>query len=91
MSKTQPTEKRPRHYAAEIVALKSSESRVAALARVPAMFRAWVKDLIDDYYWRRGRSHTPVKSEASSNAGAVKSPAAPAGRAALAGLKEALA
>lgn len=95
MSKTPPTEKRPRHYAAEIVALKSRESRAAALARVPAMFRAWVKDLVEDYYWRRGQPHTPTKSEAAVNAGAVKSPAAPAGRTvgqrALSSLREALA
>jgi hypothetical protein len=52
MSQTAPTEKRPRHYAAEIVALKSRESRAAALARVPANFRAWVQDLVDDYDWR---------------------------------------
>lgn len=47
------TEKRPRHYAAEIIALKSRDGRAAALARVPEIFRAWVRDLVEDYYWRR--------------------------------------
>jgi hypothetical protein len=83
MSQTAPTEKRPRHYAAEIIALKSSEGRASARARVPAVFRAWVDDLVEDYHWRR--SQPPA-------AGVGCAPRTnSAGHAALAGLKEALA
>lgn len=94
MSKTQPTEKRPRHYAAEIVSLKSSESRAAALARVPGIFRAWVRDLVDDYYWRRRLPAQPPAAPAEEVWCAPRT-AAPAdkrtGQRTLSGLRETLA
>lgn len=39
----QPHEKRPRHYAAEIAALKTLEERRQALERVPPDFKELVK------------------------------------------------
>jgi len=41
--------KRPRHYAAEIIALPKAERR-AALAQVPAELRDWVRHLIEDWH-----------------------------------------
>lgn len=45
--------KRPRHYAAEIIALPSREARLAALARVPDLYRDWVNELVQDYFAKR--------------------------------------
>jgi hypothetical protein len=38
--------KRPRFYAAEILGMPTREQRRAALAEVPAEWRAWVEDLV---------------------------------------------
>lgn len=46
-----PIEKRPRHYAAEIIALPTAE-REAAFARVPTHLRQWVRDLVADHAMR---------------------------------------
>lgn len=46
-------ERRPRQYAAEIVAMPTSGERAAALERVPEHLREWVRDLVEDYFWRR--------------------------------------
>lgn len=45
-----PIGKRPRHYAAEIIALPSKEQRSEALALVPAVFREWVRDYVTDHF-----------------------------------------
>lgn len=45
--------KRPRQYAAEIIALPTREARAAALAAVPAELREWVRELVVDYFARR--------------------------------------
>ena len=60
--------KRPRHYAAEIVALPTKEARLAAFAEVPEHFRDWVKELVQDTFrkryfldrYRQARSRAPV-------------------------------
>jgi hypothetical protein len=47
------TEKRPRHYAQEIVKLKSREERKAALEKVPEEYRAMVKVHVETYFLMR--------------------------------------
>jgi len=42
--------KRPRHYAADIIALATAEQRRTALALVPLMWRDWVKDYVADHF-----------------------------------------
>lgn len=89
----------PRHYAAEIIALPSTEERDAALERVPSHLRAWVRELVDDHFFRRsGKSASNTPPEALRRdplAGAVIMPAAPAasavGRCAIAGMRSVLA
>lgn len=39
-------EKRPRHYAAEIVQMKTREERRKALEQVPEHLREWVKGYV---------------------------------------------
>jgi len=46
-------EKRPRQYAAEIIALDSREARRAALARVPEWCREWVAGYVRDHFERQ--------------------------------------
>ena len=46
-------ERRPRQYAAEIIAMRTAEERAAALDQVPEELRDWVRDLVEDYFWRR--------------------------------------
>lgn len=46
-------EKRPRHYAAEILNLSTREARAAALNRVPAEYQEWVKTLVKNEFDRR--------------------------------------
>jgi hypothetical protein len=82
------TEKRPRHYAAEIIALKSRDGRAAALARVPEIFRAWVEELVKDYYWRRRQPPAAVVGCAPRTAAATDKST---GQRTLSGLREALA
>lgn len=43
----------PRQYAADVLACASSAERKAALQQVPEEFRAWVRHLVEDYFWRR--------------------------------------
>lgn len=59
-SKAQSDEKRPRHYAAEIAAMKSLEQRRAAIEAVPAEWRELVKaHLMIRAEWRsRGANKT---------------------------------
>lgn len=40
--------KRPRHYAAEILALDNVEDRQAALKKVPNELQSWVQELVED-------------------------------------------
>lgn len=42
--------KRPRHYAAEIIAIKTREERRAALAKVPEHLRDWVEFYVKDSF-----------------------------------------
>jgi hypothetical protein len=46
-------EKRPRQYAAEIIALPTKEDRAAALLRVPEEWRPWVEFYVRDAFMRR--------------------------------------
>lgn len=46
-------ERRPRQYAAEIIALPNKGERAAALDRVPEHLRDWVRGLVEDHFWRR--------------------------------------
>jgi hypothetical protein len=46
-------EKRPRHYAEEILALKTREERSAALAKVPDIYRSWVEEYVKEAFWKR--------------------------------------
>ncbi len=45
--------KRPRHHAAEIIALPSEEARFAAIEQVPELYRDWVNELVQDYFSKR--------------------------------------
>ena len=45
------TDKMPRHYAADIIAIKSRDERYEYLnSRVPEIYRAWVKELVEDSF-----------------------------------------
>jgi hypothetical protein len=46
-------EKRPRHWANEIVKLKSREERKAALEKVPEEYRAMVKIHVENHFLRK--------------------------------------
>jgi len=48
-----PGTKRPRHYAAEIIEMKSPEERRAALDHVPEEWREWVRHLVKDAFAKR--------------------------------------
>jgi len=48
-----PTEKRPRHYAAEIVALRTRDERAAALAAAPERLRRLIREHVVDYFAKR--------------------------------------
>ena len=43
-------EKRPRHYIAEIMAMKTKEERKAALDRVPEDYREWVRTSVVNFF-----------------------------------------
>jgi hypothetical protein len=96
---SQQNTKWPRHYAAEIIALPSRDDHAAALQRVPEHIRAWVRELVEDLFFRRDgkrASNTPPEAlRRDPSAGAVKTPAAPAGHTvgsrAIAGMRSALA
>jgi len=45
--------KRPRQYAAEIIALPMREQRQRALAEVPDDLRDWVREYVEDYFAKR--------------------------------------
>lgn len=47
------SEKRPRQYAEDIIAMKDREQRREALEHVPGQFRDWVKFYVVDYFNRR--------------------------------------
>lgn len=96
---SQQNTKWPRHYAAEIIALPSREHRADALEGVPAHLRAWVRELVEDHFFRCGGQraiNTPPEAlRRDPTAGAVKTHAAPAashvGRSAIAGMRSSLA
>lgn len=46
-------DKRPRHYAAEIIALPTRAARAAALDAVPEIIRDWVRHLVEDHFAKR--------------------------------------
>ena len=46
-------QKRPRHYAEEIVKLKSREERKSALEKIPDEFKAMVKTHVEVYFLRK--------------------------------------
>lgn len=48
-----PSEKRPRDYADEIIALPTREARAAALEKVPGAYRALVREHVTDYFAKR--------------------------------------
>lgn len=48
-----PFPKRPRQYAAEIIALPMRAQRARALNDVPEFYRAWVAELVSDYFAKR--------------------------------------
>lgn len=52
-------DKRPRHYAAEIIALADIEQRRAALAHVPEHWRALTKAHVSDYFNKKRFKHQP--------------------------------
>ncbi|MGZ8236367.1 MAG: hypothetical protein ACXWTY_00655 [Methylobacter sp.] len=45
--------KRPRHYAADIIALPTRDARLAAFPEVPEPYRDWVMELVRDYFLKR--------------------------------------
>lgn len=47
------SQRRPRQYAADIVRMKTAAEREAAIEQVPPELRDWVRDLVDDYFWRQ--------------------------------------
>lgn len=46
------TEKRPREYVSEIIAIPTAAGRRKALAKVPEKYRAWVEHSMDDHFER---------------------------------------
>ena len=44
------SEKRPRHYAEEIMALQTRQERRDALDKVPDKYKDWVADLVKSAY-----------------------------------------
>jgi hypothetical protein len=46
-------EKRPRHYISEILALKTRAERVAALDKVPEIYKEWVRTSVINYFNHR--------------------------------------
>lgn len=90
-------DKRPRHYAAEIIALPTRAARAAALDAVPEIIRDWVRHLVEDHFAKRAHlaRRTPDASVTKGPAPAQqKAPATGepvAGRAALSRLREVLA
>tara|TARA_R100000426_G_C4795774_1_gene100535 strand:+ start:634 stop:795 length:162 start_codon:yes stop_codon:yes gene_type:complete len=50
------SEKRPRHYAAEIMALKTRQERRDALDKVPEKYKDWVADLVKSAYSLRRKT-----------------------------------
>lgn len=47
------SEKRPRYYAEEIIAMKDIEQRREALEQVPERFRDWVRFYVVDHFNKR--------------------------------------
>ena len=50
-------EKRPRHYIAEIMALKTREERKEALDKVPEEYKEWVRKSVVNFF--ELRKYTP--------------------------------
>ena len=46
-------EKRPRHYAEEILSLKTREERRQALEKVPDIYRSWVEEYVKDHFMKK--------------------------------------
>lgn len=46
-------EKRPRQYAAEIINESARHKRIDLLRKVPDVYRAWVKYLVEDHFTKR--------------------------------------
>lgn len=85
-------DKRPRHYAAEIIALPTRAARAAALDAVPAIIRDWVRHLVEDHFAKR--AHLARRAPDTSAPAPPKAPATGepvAGRVALSRLREVLA
>jgi hypothetical protein len=59
--------KRPRFYAAEILAMPTREQRRAALAEVPIEWRAWVEDLVRSAFALQKKTHDGGNHRASSS------------------------
>lgn len=51
--------KQPRHYAEEIILLKTREERITALENVPESIRHVVKFYVLDHYAKRNRKPLP--------------------------------
>lgn len=51
------SDKKPRHYAAEIAALPAVRQRRAALDKVPAEWRALVRRHVEVVFMLRGSAH----------------------------------
>lgn len=51
-------EKRPRHYAAELVALETKEQRIEALKKVPAHLQDMVKTHLKIYWQIKSQSRS---------------------------------
>ena len=61
-------DKRPRHYAQEIIGLKTRKQRNAALAKVPAEYQKLVKLHVTDYYSKKQfKDATANQSQATPN------------------------
>ena len=50
------SEKRPRHYAEEIMALKTRQERRDALDKVPDKYKDWVADYVKSAYSLRRKT-----------------------------------
>lgn len=90
-------DKRPRHYAAEIIALPTRAARAAALDTVPAIIRDWVRHLVEDHFAKRAHLARRAPDTSAPKYPTPAPPKAPAtgepvaGRAALSRLREVLA
>jgi len=90
-------DKRPRHYAAEIIALPTRAARAAALDTVPEIIRDWVRHLVEDHFAKRAHLARRAPATPAAKHPMPTPPTSPAagepaaGRAALSRLREVLA